>query len=224
MLTAAELAQIQSEYPMLTQLPPALVAHVQREAIAMKAPAGHILFDIDDSCSSFVMVLSGVIRVIRPTLSGREILLYRVQPGDSCILTVSCLLGHASYPARGMVEEDLHLAALSLESFNLLLEKSAAFRQMVFQFFADRVHHLMELVEGVTFQPVEQRLAALLVERAPRLDVTHQMLADELGTVREVINRHLKEFERRGLVQLGRGAVIVLDATALADLGASIAE
>lgn len=223
MLTAAEVAHIRHNYPMLAQLPAELMAQVQSEAIAMKAPVGHILFDIDDSCNSFVMVLSGVIRVIRPTLSGREILLYRVQPGDSCILTVSCLLGHASYPARGIVEENLHLAALSLGTFNLLLERSAPFRQMVFQYFADRVHHLMELVEGVTFQPVEQRLAALLAERAPRLDVTHQMLADELGTVREVISRHLKEFEKRGLVQLGRGHITVLDATTLADFVASVA-
>lgn len=220
MLAAAELAQIKEHYPMLAQLPAALIDLVQREAVTMRAPAGHILFDVDDSCNSFVMVLSGGIRVIRPTLSGREILLYRVLPGDSCVLTVSCLMGHSSYPARGIVENDVQLAALSLTSFNLLLEKSPPFRQMVFQYFADRVHRLMELVEGVTFQPVEQRLAALLAERAPRLDVTHQMLADEVGTVREVISRHLKEFERRGYVELGRGIVHVVDADALAQFAA----
>ncbi len=218
MISEAEFSILTQQYPILKTLPAPLRELFQSDARLMAAPTAHVLFDINDSCQAFVMVLSGAIRVIKPAVSGREILLYRVLPGDSCILTVGCLLGHRSYPARGVVEQDVRLIAFSVETFNRLLDQSSTFRQLVFQFFSDRINHLMELVEGVAFLPVEQRLAALLVDHAPQIETTHQHLADELGTVREVVSRHLKDFEGRGLVHLDRGRIQILNPAALAHL------
>lgn len=142
-------------------------------------------------------------------------MLYRVQPGDSCILTVSCLLGRAHYPAAGVVEEDLAAYNISRDLFNYLLEESTLFREFVFRFFAERVATLMELIEEVGFRPLDQRLAATLIGRGTIVRVTHQTLADEVGSVREVVSRILKNFERRSILRLERGQIHILDEAAL---------
>jgi CRP/FNR family transcriptional regulator len=159
----------------------------------------------------FLLPFEGSIRVIKPTISGREILLYRLEPGDSCVLTASCLLGHSSYSARGVVEADLIGYAVSQALFQRLLAESALFREFIFRYFAERVSDLMQLVEEVAFGGMDQRLASYLLERGPRVEATHQVIADELGTVREVVSRRLKQLEVRGFVRLERGQVIVLD-------------
>jgi CRP/FNR family transcriptional regulator len=180
-----------------------------------------MLFDLDAPCTLFLLISEGSIRVVKPALSGREILLYRLEPGDSCILTVSCLLGQNDYPARGVVESHLVGYALPRSLFTQLLDESPPFRSFVFRFFGERMSHLMALVEEVAFQQMDQRLANLLVERGPTLDVTHQQLADELGSAREVISRLLKHFESKGWVTLARGQVTVRNATALARYAAN---
>jgi CRP/FNR family transcriptional regulator len=209
-------------YPVLHQLPPnlrsALAADMQRVA----APAGYILFDLDSACTMFLLPFQGSIRVIKPTAAGREILLYRLEPGDSCVLTASCLLGHSSYSARGVVDSDLVGYTISQAMFQRLLGESALFREFIFRYFAERVSDLMQLVEEVAFGGMDQRLANYLLERGPALETTHQVIADELGTVREVVSRRLKQLEARGLVRLERGQVLVLDARGLHRLAAPL--
>ena len=122
-------------------------------------------------------------------------MLYRLEPGDSCILTVSCLLGESSYPARGVAETDVAGYILTRPFFHSLLAESEPFRAFVFRYFAARISDLMQLVEEVTFGALDQRLANMLVTQGPMLDITHQQIADELGTVREVVSRRLKVLE-----------------------------
>lgn len=198
-------------YPSIGEMAPdarrLLLENLQR----ITAPASHVLFDLDSPCSLFVLLYAGSVRVIKPALSGREILLYRLEPGDSCVLTASCLLGRSNYPARGVVESDLVAFALSQPVFNRLLDSSTPFRALVFNHFSNRIADLMQLIEEVAFGQMDQRLATYLVERAPLLEATHQQIADELGTVREVVSRRLKQLEQRGLVHLERGQVQVLN-------------
>ena len=205
-------------YGVLGQLPPHFRRAVQEDGQQVSAPAGHLLFDVDSQCAAFLLLAAGTIRVIKPARSGRELVLYRLGPGDSCILTVSCLLGHAKYPAQGVVEVDLKAYAVSQPMFDELLDESAAFRRFVFQFFSARITQLMELVEEVTFGQLDQRLAVLLLDLGPTVTATHQMLADELGTVREVVSRILKGFEGLELVRLERGQIQVLDSAGLAEV------
>jgi CRP/FNR family transcriptional regulator len=227
MLTSNEFEQLSRRYPVLAQLP----AHVQRavreDARPVAVRAGTTLFDVEGACSQFVLLTAGSIRVVKPAASGREILLYRVLPGDSCILTASCLLGHSGYPARGEAETDVQGVVLSAAFFNRLVQESAPFREFVFRFFTDRIVRLMALVEGVAFGQLDQRLANALLARSSdgrtQVETTHQQLADEVGSVREVVSRTLKEFETRGLVQLERGQIRLLDRRGLELVGDPLA-
>lgn len=211
MIAPDEFRQLSEVYPVLQQLPAHLREATTADLRRVAAPTGYVLFDLDSACTMFLLPFEGSIRVIKPTLSGREILLYRLEPGDSCVLTASCLLGHSSYSARGVVEADLIGYAVSQALFQRLLAESALFREFIFRYFAERVSDLMQLVEEVAFGGMDQRLANYLLERGPRVEATHQMIADELGTVREVISRRLKQLEARGFVRLERGQVVVLD-------------
>ena len=153
--------------------------------------------------------------------SGRELLLYRVAPGGSCIITSSCLLGHSDYNARGLAETPLTLLVVPAPLFSRLMVEHAPFRDFVFHLFAERIAELMQLVEEVAFTRLDQRLARLILARKDNtLTVTHQQLADELGSVREIVSRLLKGFAAQGLVTLGREQVTVADRPGLQKLAA----
>lgn len=202
-------------FPALKDLPAALLARVWQEASHLKAPAGTVLFETGSLCQAFPMLLSGSIRVVRAGSNGRELQLYRVTPGESCIMTSSCLLGNASYPALGVAESDISAIVIPKTMFNLLLGEHPPFRAYVFALFAARLSSLMQLVEEVAFRKLDQRLAALLLTKGKVINATHQNLADELGSVREIISRLLKSFQGQGLVSLGREQIQVLDQESL---------
>jgi len=188
---------------------------IQDGAQLISLPAGHTLFDVDSPCPAFLLLVSGTIRVSKPASSGREILLYKVQPGESCILTVGCLLGDVTYPARGVIESEVHGAAISRDHFIRLIEQSPPVRQFIFRFFGERLTRLLELIEQVAFRRLDQRLAALLLVNSGPVEATHQKLADELGSVREVVSRILEDFQEQRIVQLERGQIRILDRVAL---------
>ena len=202
-------------YPALRELPQAELEPLLANAIVTSLAAGAVIFDENQPCQGFPLLLSGSIRVIKAAPNGRELQLYRVTPGESCILTSSCLLGHTRYHARGIVEDALELVLLPAPSFHVLLGKHKAFRDYVFHLFSDRLTDLMQLVSAVAFQKLDQRLAALLVSKASPLRTTHQALADELGSAREIVSRLLKGFAEQGWVRLAREQIEVLDAVAL---------
>ncbi len=163
-------------------------------------------------------MLEGAIRVSKISDQGREILLYRVTPGESCVLTSGCLLGHIDYAATGIAETAVTLVAVPLPLFEQLLARHEPFRRHIFELFSARLSDLMLLVEAVAFHKLDQRLAALLLARGPTLHTTQQALADELGSVREIISRLLGSFADRGLVQLGREQIDIADAGGLRQL------
>jgi len=207
-------------FPSLAGLPPArLDALLQSPVRRMRA--GSALFDADQPCGGFPLVLEGSVRVAKIAPNGREILLYRVDAGDSCILSGSCLLGHASYSASGVAETDVTVLVIPPALFNELMIQHAPFREYVFGLYGARLGEVMELIEEVAFRRLDTRLAQLLVHRGPVVESTHQKLADELGSVREIVSRLLRSFEDRGWVELGRERVTVLDPKALAALAKS---
>ena len=177
----------------------------------MQVPAGAMIFAEHQPCQGFPLLLEGSIQVVKPAANGRELPLYRVAPGESCIITSSCLLGHTDYNARGIAESPLSAAAPAAPVFRQLMLDHAPFRDFVFHLFAERIAELMQLVEEVAFAPLDQRLAGLLLAQGSVLNVTHQQLADELGSVREMVSRLLKGFAEQGLVRLAREQVEILD-------------
>ena len=166
------------------------------------------------------MLVEGAIRFSKAAPNGRELQLYRVLPGESCVITSGCLLGHAAYNARGTAESDLQLVTLPAATFSQLVASHEPFREYVFSLFSERLAELMALVESVAFQRLDQRLAALLLGKGKVVATTHQALADELGSVREIVSRLLKSFADQGLVALGRERIEIRDAAGLRRLAA----
>jgi CRP/FNR family transcriptional regulator len=207
-------------FPVFAQLPPARLELLLAEAQPLRVPAGGILFDAGQPCRGFPLVLEGSVRVSKSSPTGREILLYRVEPGQACILSGGCLLGHSDYSARGIAEEDVTLLSIPPALFQALMVEFEPLRRFVFSTYGERLAEVMELVDEVAFRRLDQRLAQLLVQRGPVLEVTQQKLADELGSVREIVSRLLRGFESRGWVKLERERVTVRDSRALAGLAA----
>ncbi|MDO9010520.1 MAG: Crp/Fnr family transcriptional regulator [Gallionella sp.] len=215
MLNSDTRSRILQLYPMLQELPAAELEDMLSTARLLPIPAGTIMFDENQPCQGFPLLLSGSMRVIKSSANGRELQLYRVVPGESCILTSSCLLGSTRYQARGIVEETIEMIFLPATVFHALLGKHAAFRSYVFQLFTERLTDLMELISAVAFQKLDQRLAALLISKPNPVHATHQALADELGSAREIVSRLLKGFSEQGWVKLGREQITLTDITAL---------
>jgi CRP/FNR family transcriptional regulator len=204
-------------YPVLQELPDAPRARFEHTAQALHLPAGTQVFDEHQACQGFPFVLRGGIRVVKCAPNGRELPLYRVTPGESCIISSSCLLGHTPYNARGVTQEDTDMLLLPRPVFDELLAHPP-FRRFVFELFAERLSELMQLVEEVAFRKLDQRLAALLLGKGRIVRTTHQQLADELGSVREIVSRLLKGFTDQGYVALAREQVEILDAAGLRQL------
>ena len=217
-LTSAGLLAL---YPSLAALPADQLAALCRPEALLRLPAGTQLFAERQPCQGFPLLLEGSIKVVKTAASGREMLLYRVEPGESCIITSSCLLGHAPYTARGEAETPITLLILPSPVFDRLVAEQARFRDFVFHLFSERLAELMQLVEEVAFHRLDQRLAKLLLAKlllakpGETLHATHQQLAEELGSVREIVSRLLKGFAAQGLVSLGREQIAILDRSGL---------
>ena len=201
-------------YPVLGQLDDDLLARIATSLQRLEFPGGTMIFDERQPCRGFPFILTGGIRVIKAAANGRELPLYRVLPGQACLITSSCLLGHVDYNVRGMTEGDTSAVILPRPLFDELLNRPA-FRDFVFALFSERMAELMQLVEEVAFRKLDQRLAALLLGKGRLVHATHQQLADELGSVREIVSRLLKGFAEQGWVKLGREQIEVLDAAGL---------
>jgi CRP/FNR family transcriptional regulator len=201
-------------YPVIDALPSALRRRVLDSAQTVEVPAGTVLFTEHQPCVGFPFVLKGSIRVLKSAANGRELPLYRVLPGESCFITSSCLLGSADYNARGITESPTTLALLPRPMFDELLAQPP-FRNFVFHLFAERMADLMQLIEEVAFHKLDQRLAGCLLGHGRMVHATHQQLADELGSVREMVSRLLKNFSDQGLVRLAREQVEIVDAEGL---------
>lgn len=176
-------------------------------------PAGARVFEPGLECRGFIVVAQGSVRVHLTAESGREIVLYRVGAGESCVLTTSCLLQNEVYGASAVCESDVAAVILPTGSFKGLLDSSRAFREAVLAAYAARVSELVLTLEETAFRRLDTRLAQALMQRTSggRVAATHQELASELGSAREVVSRLLKRLEREGVLQLSRGAIEISD-------------
>jgi CRP/FNR family transcriptional regulator len=181
-------------------------------------PAGHVVFAPGQPCNAFLVVKSGSVRVSTVTDSGRELMLYRVGPSETCVLTTASLLSSADYDAEGCAETDSEALMIPKPLFEELLATSAAFRHFVFSSYGERLRDLIALVQEVSKRQVDKRLARFLIERGATgpIAATHQVIAAELGTAREVVSRLLKQFEADGLVKLERRQIEITDRDRLA--------
>lgn len=179
---------------------------------------GEVAYEPGWDCSHFLMCLSGQTRVYRSSESGREILLYRVASGQTCVLTTSCLMANSTFPAESIAEQDTLLAAIPTKQFNMLMSQSIRFRQFVHNNYGELLTDLILLVNEVAFSRIDSRLARYLLKIADKNDTiksTHQQLASDMGSVREVISRYINEWERQGWIESQRGKLTLLNKDAL---------
>lgn len=177
-----------------------------------------VLFRPGDAPAGFVIVLSGRIGVYLIGKSGRELLLYAVTPGETCVQTTLGILGGEPYGGEAIAETDCVIVNVPLALFRHLMDASPTFRGYVFRAFASRLGDVMHLLEQVAFVRIEQRLAGALLERAGDADTvtaTHQDLAAHIGSAREVVSRRLVAMADNGLIALERGHILVNDRAAL---------
>jgi CRP/FNR family transcriptional regulator len=214
-MNATDRNRLRRCYPVLEKLPPDLLRRVEETALPVHAPAGRQLFGEGSLCTHYPLLVEGVIKASKCDPDGHEILLYRLHPGESCVITVVALLGETSYPAIGTAETALNLFGVPRSLFLELVLKSPAFRVFVFESLSRRMAHLMALIDDVAFRRIDQRLASRLLLQPEPITVTHQMLADELGTTREVVSRTLEAFQELGMLRLGRKRIEILDRSAL---------
>lgn len=214
-------AAIAAAFPALARLPEPLGARLAADVVTRNVPAGTRLFEPGGPCAAYPLILEGVVRVAKQAANGREILLYRIGRGESCVLSSDCLLGGRAYDAGAVAETPLVLALVPRSLFEALVAGHPPFREAVFGLLAERLADLMLLVEEVAFRRLDARLAGLLLERGPEVRATHQALAADLGSVREIVSRLLADFAERRLVVLGRERIQVVDVAGLAALAES---
>ena len=179
------------------------------------------LFQPGDDSQCFLIVLSGTIRVEQTNPAGRTVVLYRVQAGESCVLTTTCLLTGQTYSGYGYAEGPVKAIAITPGSFHDLMKTDIRFQQLIFKGFAVRVGELTGVIDELLLHRTDLRLARWLAKHGTaRIEMKQQEIAQEIGTAREVISRTLKSFERENWIVLGRGSVDVINPAALAAHGA----
>lgn len=210
-----------NRFPGLSQLEAPTRQLLLKRSTIIEMPAGTIVFGPGKSPENMLFLLDGTVRVQQVSETGREIVLYRINAGESCVLTTACLLAYDDYSAEGHAETKVRAAAVPRQVFDDLVAQSKPFRNFVFAAFSKRITDLFLVIDEVAFQRMDVRLAQKLVEisgGADSISTTHQKLSVELGTAREVVSRQLQEFQRRGWIEQSRGTIRILKRNELIDL------
>ena len=214
MLDAQQFNRVSFALPFLQRADEALKQELRQNAQFAKIPAGQDVFVDGDRVDGIALLLSGVVRVYKIGETGREITLYRFGLGQSCILTANAIMSQRSFPAIATVEEDAEAVMIPAEVFRQWVNKYDLWREFVFDLLSERLSTVMTVVDEVVFKRMDRRIAALLLNQARvqnPMRITHQEIAAELGSSREVVSRILEDFSKEGMVESGRGTLEVLD-------------
>jgi CRP/FNR family transcriptional regulator len=215
MIPPAAVERVADALPFLTKVERSVLEDFATKATLATLPAGLDIMAEGERAQAVPILISGEIRVFRTGESGREITLYRFGRGQCCVLSADAILGHHAFPARARVEEASEVALVPAGVFEDWLARSPVWRQFVFEAMAKRLTSLMETLDAVAFKRLDTRVSSLLLERSQAggnsIRITHQEIADELGSSREVVSRILEDLQSRGLIRLLRGEVEVIE-------------
>jgi CRP/FNR family transcriptional regulator len=218
MINQEQFDRIARVMPILQRADPTVVREFMRTAFLTRIPAGRDVFTEGDPTEAIALLISGEVRVYKIGETGREITLYRFGLGQSCILTANAILSRQSFPAIATVEHDAEAVMIPADVFRDWVSRYDLWRDFVFDLLSQRLSSVMALVDEVAFRRMDARVAAFLLQRSRRenpIPVTHQEIAADLGSSREVVSRILEDFVGRNLIRLTRGSVEVLDFPAL---------
>lgn len=201
-----------ASFPELASIQDAAWLHAVETAQVVKAEAKTILLDNKTQSGQFLLLLAGMVRVYYPADDGREATLYRINPGEICVLGLNNLFQNKTINVVAQAEANIYALGISTQNFRLAIKQSKGFRDFVLATLNSRLYGIMGLVKDTAFNNLSVRLAHLLrcsfdYSRSSRIEITHQQLANELGTTREVISRVLKDLELKDCVTLSRGYI-----------------
>jgi len=216
----SRLQELNQAYPDLSQITDQAWIDIIDQAKVMNFEADTALFSGTASCNNFMLILGGIIRIYQTAADGREITLYRVEAGDLCILSLNSLLKKKSFNAIAVTESPVKALALSSENFSSMMDHSSTFRDYVISTLTERLCETTYIIQDTVFNHLNMRLACMLGSLFERnagsiLKITHQEIALELGTTREVISRILKDFEKQDCIKLSRGYIELASADGL---------
>lgn len=214
MIDQKQFERIAKSMPILRNADQGFLKEFQRSAFLARIPAGRDVFLEGDLVEAIALLISGVVRVYKIGETGREITLYRFGNGSSCILTANAILSQKTFPAIATVEQDAEAVMIPADSFREWVRRYDLWRDFVFDLLSQRLSTVMAVIDEVVFQRMDRRVAALLLQRGKTenpIHITHQEIASELGSSREVISRLLEDFIDQGSIRSGRGVVEILD-------------
>jgi CRP/FNR family transcriptional regulator len=218
MITPQQFERIVRALPILEHADPRLLREFQDTAFFTRIPEGRDVFIEGDQVDAIALLISGVVRVYKIGETGREITLYRFGNGESCILTANAILSQKNFPAVATVEKEAEAVMIPADTFRDWVRRYDLWREFVFELLSQRLSSVMAIVEEVAFRRMDARLASHLIDRSRNTDLihgTHQEIAAELGSSREVISRILEDFSAQGLIEVSRGTIKILDRDSL---------
>jgi CRP/FNR family transcriptional regulator len=218
MLSQEHYNRIVRALPILQHADPQLVREFQQFADFTRIPAGRDVFVEGDRVDGIALLISGVVRVYKIGETGREITLYRFGLGEACILTANAILSQKYFPAIATVEQEAEAVMVPSEKFRIWVRQYDLWQEFVFDLLSQRLSSIMMIVDEIAFRRMDARIASLLLRRSRiqnPVRMTHQAIASELGSSREVISRLLEDFAERGFIRPGRGEIEILEVEAL---------
>jgi CRP/FNR family transcriptional regulator len=185
-------------------------------------PANQPICHQGTQCSHLALVITGSARVYKLAENGREITLYRIGPGESCILTASCIMNGEPFPANAVSEEPIEALLINTADVIRWTDKTSAWRNYLFNLISSRLSEVIGVVEEIAFRRVDHRLADYLIQlskhNGTRIESTHQTIASDLGTSREVVSRILKDLEQQQMITTARGVINICDSQRLIEI------
>lgn len=213
-----------NKFPALALINDPAWYNVMQRAIHANLPAGHSIFHEGDACDSYIFLIQGSTRVFKTFKNGREVILYHLHGGNTCTLTTSILLANENYPGDAETETECQVALIPASDFHLAFDQSRGFRKFVCESLGDRIRDIIMLIESIASRHVDVRLARWLLmfggSNKP-VKISHLELSLELGTAREVISRHLREFQNKGWISQERRQINIVDHKGLETLVSS---
>ena len=202
---------LRENFPLFRQNQGLLTEFIESGQI-VSLPRGHQVYWQGDTCQGIAFLLSGAIRVYKCSEHGREISLYEIVPGETCILNASCIIGRQGYPANAVTLADCSALLIPAATFRSLMAAHEPLRIFIYSLLGQRLAEIMELVEEVAFHRMDDRLRDYLLEKSSDgvLRATHQTISNDLGTSREVVTRLLRDLEQRGEVHVSRNEISLL--------------
>lgn len=222
MISTLQQAEFENRFPFIKQCAPPFVESFYQKAQYGELPAASSICDEGQHCAQLAMVLDGVARVYKLSSGGREVTLYRIYAGESCVLTASCIMNGDSFPAMAITETAMRAIMISPANVIDWFCQEPQWQHFVFGLLSHRLTDIISVVEEVAFKRIDVRLAEqfcrVLALGETRLEKTHAELAADLGSSREVVSRILRDFSERNMIITHRGFIEILDQQALINL------